>query len=130
MGIAFILNGDVMTKIWNAPGITPDSHLLPFGLQHKLPRANVVWIGESEKKTCQAVVACPIRPQRWIWRDGREAAKHISTNILNQRDCVRVAVASTVKVASAETVATSSPQKSPSFGAEFIEQWRNASDDQ
>jgi hypothetical protein len=71
-----------------------------------------------------------------LLRDRREAAKSKTANLIfgggghNEHQRVRVAVASTVKMVSAETIATSSPQKFPFFEAEFLKKWRNVRDDQ
>jgi hypothetical protein len=115
-------NNNISNKMWTSRAIAIDGELLHFRVQRKLHRRDIVWILQRKNKTFQAVIAFALSA---LPPDGREAAEHKTANIINDCQCICVSVASTVKVAMTQTVATSSPQKSPFFDGEFIDEcWK------
>jgi hypothetical protein len=73
---------------------------------------------QRENKTLPAVAALRLLVQR------REAAKDIPASVTNEGYRIRTAVASPVKISSAETVAASAPQKRKLLPAELVEKQR------
>jgi hypothetical protein len=117
------------TKQWTMRVITTDCEILILGPHCELPRRDVVWIFQREKKTLQAAVAFPLPTPR-LPLQRREAAKDIPVRVQDERQRVRAPVAPPVKVSRAETVAASAPQKHKPLPAELVEERRQAREDQ
>jgi hypothetical protein len=117
---------------------TNDCPLPHRSLQCEFPRCDVMWLLQREKKTLQALVAfravlrVPGLPSLHarLPLQRSEAAKEILARVHNKRQCVRVSVASPVKVSRTEIFVISSPQKHKPLPAELVEERRKGRDDQ
>jgi hypothetical protein len=108
--------------------ITKDCLVLPFGVQRKSPRRDVVRIPQREKETLQTRVGLSVQMTRLPFHRS-ESAKDVPARVQNHSQSVRMPVAAAVKVISIETIAGAAPEKSKFLFLEILEErWKVMND--